>query len=212
MPHLYIQGICREMLAKTFLQVSPCEEPTFQFASEFGAQSPRIRGVLGVERGAEEIRMTGHWDQVQKQQEEARNLRKVIAGLQQELNIKAPQLEQVRDVERCLRCGWPGFFLMESVASLSLICFIFPSILLLSLPGKGSLPQTMFKAFARSLNSCGYQDPFFFRGKGILKASKLNGTRIFPAVTTSFMDCQGGRHWNKRLQPFRTDYVKRKLT
>ena len=59
MPHLYIQGICREMLAKAFLQVSPCEEPTFQFASEFGAQSPRIRGVLGVERGAEEIRKSG---------------------------------------------------------------------------------------------------------------------------------------------------------
>lgn len=110
MPHLHIQCICREMLAKTFLQVSPCEEPTFQFASEFGAQSPRIQDILDIERDAEEIRMTRHWDQVQKQQEEARNLRKVIAGLQQELNVKVPQLEKVRDVERCLRCGWPCFF------------------------------------------------------------------------------------------------------
>ena len=40
--------------------------------------------------------------QVQKQQEEARQLRILIADLQGELEVKMPQLEAVRDAERCL--------------------------------------------------------------------------------------------------------------
>ena len=40
--------------------------------------------------------------QVQKQQEEATRLRILIADLQGELEVKMPQLEAVRDAERCL--------------------------------------------------------------------------------------------------------------
>lgn len=43
--------------------------------------------------------------QVQKQQEEARRLRILIADLQGELEVKMPQLEAVRDAERCLGSG-----------------------------------------------------------------------------------------------------------
>ena len=85
------------------------------------------------------------------------------------------------------------------------------------------MPRPIFKELAESLNSCRYQYPIrhglthqkqsaFVRGKGVLKVSKLSATRIFPDVTTSFVDCQIGRAWNKRLQPFRTNYVKRKQT
>jgi len=47
---------------------------------------------------------------VQKQQEEARRLRILIADLQGELEVKMPQLEAVRDAERCLgsRVGQKG--------------------------------------------------------------------------------------------------------
>eukprot|EP00435_Cladocopium_sp_Y103_P016269 s1217_g4.t1 len=76
------------------------QEPTFQFASKFGAQSLELQDILKIERDAEEIRMAKHWDQVQKQQEEAKKLRKVIANLQQELDLKKPQLAQVRSVEQ----------------------------------------------------------------------------------------------------------------
>ena len=47
---------------------------------------------------------------MQKQQEEARRLRILIADLQGELEVKMPQLEAVRDAERCLgsRVGQKG--------------------------------------------------------------------------------------------------------
>lgn len=56
-----------------------------------------------MERNAEEIRMTKHWNQVQKQQTEAQVLRIEIADLQRELDCKLPVLNKVCDLEGCLR-------------------------------------------------------------------------------------------------------------
>lgn len=81
----------------------PCQEPTFRFASEFGAQSQRLQDILKMERDAEAERMRIHWDQVQKQQEEAKELRKLIKELKAKLAVKEPKLEKVLELERCLR-------------------------------------------------------------------------------------------------------------
>eukprot|EP00438_Fugacium_kawagutii_P034195 Skav233193 [mRNA] locus=scaffold24:342881:347788:- [translate_table: standard] len=97
--------------------------PTFRFASEFGAQSEPLQDILEMERDAEQERIERHWNQVQKQQEEAKALRKLIAELQGQLKVKEPQLQQVLELERWdvrdmikvqdFRTSWADHFNMQ---------------------------------------------------------------------------------------------------
>ena len=88
------------------VETCSCEEPTFQFAAEFAAQSADLQDVLEMEREAEEIRINEHWNQVQEQQDEAQRLRIVIADLQQQLTDKEAELHHVRSMEQYLGSIW----------------------------------------------------------------------------------------------------------
>ncbi|CAE7941534.1 unnamed protein product, partial [Symbiodinium necroappetens] len=79
---------------------------TIQFASSFSTADAEHQQTYRAEREAEAARIDMHWQQVQRQQEEAASLRREIAAVEPDLEHHEQELQAVQQATEPLGCEY----------------------------------------------------------------------------------------------------------